>query len=78
MAWVEVVGKPRLLKWTGDNLAEWQERWPNAEIIDGGKLMYGPSIVAEVGDGMIEGGGLSLWLITAADLAEQFDIVAAE
>lgn len=75
MAWVEVVAKPRFLAWTGENLDEWQQRWPNAEVIAGGSLRYGPSIVAEVGDGMVEGGGLSVWLITAADFASQFALV---
>ncbi|QKV74531.1 hypothetical protein [Amycolatopsis sp. Hca4] len=78
MSWIPVTPKPRFLAWTGSNLAEWQERWPNAEIVEGGKLMFGPSIVADVGDGMVEGGGVSIWWITAADFAEQFDVVAEE
>ncbi len=74
MGWISVTSKPRFLKWEGNNLAEWQARWPNAEIVDGDKLFYGPSIVAEVGDGMVEGGGLMIWAITAADFADQFTI----
>lgn len=74
MTWIEVTPKPRFLEWTGENIGEWRDRWPNAEVIDGGKLSYGPGIVAEVGDGMVEGGGLSIWWITAADFAEQFDV----
>lgn len=78
MSWVPVVPKTRFLEWTGSNLAEWQERWPNAEIVQGNKLFYGPSIVIEVGDGMVEGGGISIMWISAADLAAQFDVVAEE
>ncbi|WP_290055670.1 hypothetical protein [Amycolatopsis solani] len=76
MPWIDVTPKPRFLEWSGENLDEWQERWPNAEVADGNKLVYGPGIVAEVGDGMVEGGGLSVWLISAADLAAQFVIPA--
>ncbi|MEV6876244.1 hypothetical protein [Amycolatopsis sp. NPDC051128] len=70
--------KPRLLTWTGENLDEWRARWPNAEVSASNTLVYGPGIVANVGDGMVEGGGLSVWLITAADIAEQFDPVPGE
>jgi hypothetical protein len=78
MPWMPVTPKPKLLKWTGGNLDEWRARWPNAEVSEGNNLVYGPGIVAEVGDGMVEGGGLSVWLVTAADIAAQFDPVPGD
>ena len=75
MSWIPVTAKPRFLKWTGSNLAEWQERWPNAEVVNGTQLSYGPSIgPIDIGDGMVEGGGVSIWWITAADFAAQFQV----
>ncbi len=74
MTWIPVVPKVQFLEWTGSNLDEWRERWANAEITEGGRLSYGPGIIAAVGDGMVEGGGISIWLITAADFAAQFNL----
>ncbi|MFI6308500.1 hypothetical protein ACIBCH_41960 [Amycolatopsis thailandensis] len=75
MPWVPVTPKPKFLAWNGDNIDEWRDRWPNAEVTPTGGVTYGPGFVAEVGGGMVEGGGLTLWQVTAADLAKDFDVV---
>ncbi|MEU0531973.1 hypothetical protein [Amycolatopsis tolypomycina] len=74
MSWVPVTPKPRFLEWTGENLAEWQDRWPNAWVV-GTQLFYGPTIgPVEVGGGMVEGGGVLITYFTAAEFAENFTV----